>query len=194
MMFTCYTCGYRNGGSMCTHCGARLTDKPVYRPAVWAAVFWVLGTWVVGIVGTIVFVLVVVALAGCHTAPTTAKISSMTGVELVVAHWSSDNGLMGEYNMEIVRALRARGAFGDETVQWYIDHPKVPHGELQHFWNGSFDYYNWEALGYANAIEVFEAMNGKIPGPGGTNIYTGSGVINVRRLGGGSIRVRRYGR
>ncbi len=162
-------------------------QKPVYRTS-WGAIAVVIAFYV--IVGSLM-VIVGSSLTGCG--PSTQQISTMSGVELWEAHRKSPRyRLDGSFDMEIVRALRARGGISDADVAYYAaGHKSDVHPTMFACWNDTFPmrFYDWEALGYASIAEVNDAMSGiggQLPG---TTVYTSGGAFRVTRSG-HSVTVR----
>lgn len=146
-----------------------------------------------GLICWAILIATCIAIFGCG--PSTTKINAMTGVELVSAHQHELN-YWGKADMDIVRALRARDGITDADVRYYEDGGRWSHPTMFSCW-GYFDEtvgfdYDWESLGYASLQDWHSEMTGRAS-LGGTNVYTGHGVVNVRRSG-NSISVRRIGR
>ena len=129
-----------------------------------------------------------IAIFGCG--PTTEQIDTMSGVELWHAHNKSLD--RGKPNMNVVRALRARGGITDTDVQWYKDGSRWKHPTYFSCWGKFVDSpvgfsYDWEAMGYASWPEVNDAMNGLGGSEGGSWIYTRHTAVHIRSIGGGSF-------
>lgn len=154
--------------------------------------------FVTGLFCWAVIIATCIGLFGCGL--TTKQIDAMTGVELRSAHWR-ELDFWHKADMDIVRALRARGGITDADVLYYEEGGRWRHPTKFSCWGFFKDndiigfFYDWEALGYPTYQEWVKATSGLGSLAGGTTIFTGrGGIITVRSVGAGSFSVRSYGR
>lgn len=162
-------------------------EMPIRRNWLWVGLLGAACWLVIFSMGMVIF-----ALTACG--PSQQRIDTMNPTELWFAH-NREVAVWDKPNMDIIRALHARGGLDDSDLEYYRTAGRADPRPHYQCW-GQTHPIDWCGMGYTYdqwhdewVLHIDTKVN-SYTGVGETTVYTSSGSVTVRRMGGGTISVR----